>query len=250
MAVGLIQMTVTVGAPPVLDGKEGRWVLADFYCRLLGMEVIRQDWLKVAKAPDSAFHLALDGDGWSDQRPPRWGDPEHPQQMHLDVLVPDVGVAGRLAVDSGARLLKDGDGHRVYADPAGHPFCLYADASAGGEGGSGTVGRVVFDCYSPRHLAAFYEGLLEIDRRAEDRPERVVLDLDDDRYPDLAFQHAVFAAARWPDPAYPAQLHLDLPFGDGRDAAVRRAERLGAIRLPKLADTEIFADPAGHPFCL
>ncbi len=93
MAVDLIQMTVTVGAPAVLDGREGRWVLADFYCALLGMEVIRQDWLKIAKDPDSAFQLALDGDGWSDQRPPRWRDPEHPQQMHLDVLVGDVGVS-------------------------------------------------------------------------------------------------------------------------------------------------------------
>ena len=121
MAVGLIQMTVTVGAPAVLDGREGRWVLADFYCALLGMEVIRQDWLKVAKHSDSPFQLALDGDGWSDQRPPRWGDPEHPQQMHLDVLVPDVGAAGGLAEDMGALLLQDGDGHQVYADPAGHP---------------------------------------------------------------------------------------------------------------------------------
>ena len=250
MAVDLIQMTVTVGAPAVLDGREGRWVLADFYCALLGMVVIRQDWLKVAKAPDSPFQLALDGDGWSDQRPPRWGDSEHPQQMHLDVLVPDMGVAGGLAEDMGARLLNDGEGHQVYADPAGHPFCLYADLSAGDEGGPGRVGRVVFDCYSPRHLASFYEGLLEIDRRTEDTPERVVLDLDDDRYPDLGFQHAVFVAARWPDPAYPAQLHLDLPFGDRRDSAIQRVERLGGMRLPKLADTEIFADPAGHPFCL
>jgi hypothetical protein len=250
MAVGLIQMTVTVGAPAVLDGREGRWVLADFYCALLGMEVIRQDWLKVAKHSGSPFQLALDGDGWSDQRPPHWGDPEHPQQMHLDVLVPDVGASGGLAEDMGAILLQDGDGHRVYADPAGHPFCFSADASAGHEGGPGKVGRVVLDCYSPRHLATFYEGLLEIDRRIEDMPERVVLDLNDDRYPDLALQHAVFVAARWPDPAYPAQLHLDLPFGDQRDSAVRRVERLGGMRLPKLADTEIFADPAGHPFCL
>ena len=248
--MGLIQMTVTVGAPAVLNGREGRWVLADFYCALLGMEVIRQDWLKIAKDPDSAFQLALDGDGWSDQRPPRWRDAEHPQQMHLDVLVGDVGVSGRLAEDMGAPLLHDGDGHRVYADPAGHPFCLYADASAGGESGRGNVGRVVLDCYSPRHLAAFYEGLLEIDRRIEDTPERVVLDLVDDRYPNLAFQHAVFVAARWPDPAYPAQLHLDLPFGDRRESAIRRVERLGGMRLPKLADTEIFADPACHPFCL
>jgi hypothetical protein len=48
----------------------------------------------------------------------------------------------------------------------------------------------------------------------------------------------------------PAQFHVDFGFADGTDEAVERAERLGAIRLPKLADTEIFADPAAHPFCL
>jgi hypothetical protein len=57
------------------------------------MEVIRQDWLKIARDPDSEFQLALDGDGWFDQRPPRRGDPEHPQQMHLDVLVGDVSLS-------------------------------------------------------------------------------------------------------------------------------------------------------------
>ena len=33
------------------------------------------------------------------------------------------------AISLGARVLKDGDstaseGHRIYADPAGHPFCI------------------------------------------------------------------------------------------------------------------------------
>jgi hypothetical protein len=251
MAVGLEQMTVTVGAPAMLDGREGRRVLADFYGALLGMAVVREDWLKIAKSRETPFQMALDGDGWSDDRPPRWGDPEHPQQIHLDVLVPDVDGAGTFVAAVGATLLHDGGTqHRVYADPAGHPFCLYADASAGDERGPGTVGRVVFDCFSPRHLATFYQGFLEVDRRTEDRAERVVLALGDERYPDLAFQHAVFVAPRWPDPAYPAQLHLDLRFGDQTAAAIERVERLGGIRLPKLADTEIFADPAGHPFCV
>jgi len=110
---------------------------------------------------------------------------------------------------------------------------------------------LVFDCFSPRSLAAFYEGFLGVRKRLEDSPERVVLSLDDERYPDFAFHHAQFVAARWPDPAYPAQLHVDYHgFGGERQAAVERAERLGAMRLPKLADTEIFADPAAHPFCI
>lgn len=165
-------------------------------------------------------------------------------------MVGDVGAAGRLVEGMGGRLLQDGSTHRVYADPAGHPFCLYAEASAGDERGPGDVARVVVDCFSPRHVSTFYEGLLQVARRIEDTPGRVVVALDDDRYPDFAFQHAVFVAPRWPDPAFPAQLHLDLRFGDGRDDAIARAERLGGIRLPKLGDSEIFADPAGHPFCL
>ncbi|MEX1008023.1 MAG: VOC family protein [Acidimicrobiia bacterium] len=60
----------------------------------------------------------------------------------------------------------------------------------------------------------------------------------------------VVVAARWPDPAYPAQLHVDFRFTHGTHSAQERAERFGAIRLPKLADTEIYADPSGHPFCL
>ena len=44
-----------------------------------------------------------------------------PQQIHLDVMVDDPAAAGAAVLALGARKL-DGDG--VYADPAGHPFCL------------------------------------------------------------------------------------------------------------------------------
>ena len=51
------------------------------------------------------------------------------QQMHLDLHVTDPTSAHERALALGARLLQDGDatapeGHRVYADPAGHPFCI------------------------------------------------------------------------------------------------------------------------------
>jgi hypothetical protein len=65
----------------------------------------------------------------------------------------------------------------------------------------------------------------------------------------LAFQHAQFEAPRWPDPAYPSQMHLDLYFDDA-EAAIATAERLGAIRLPKGGSCPVYADPAAHPFCL
>ncbi len=247
MAHALRHMTITVGSPSVIDGKEGRRRLAAFYGELLGMEIIREDWLKIATDASSPLHLALDGDGWSDQRPPRWPDPEYPQQMHLDVVAPDVQSSGERVVSLGGTLLQDDGAFRIYADPAGHPFCVYPDRDAEVDGL--VVKRLVFDCLSPRSLAAFYEGLLGVQERITDSPERVEISLAQTGVPNFAFQHAQFVAARWPDPAYPAQLHVDLIFVDA-DAAVERAERLGGIRLPKLADTEIFADPAAHPFCL
>ncbi|SDT73868.1 hypothetical protein SAMN05216371_4586 [Streptomyces sp. TLI_053] len=103
-------------------------VLARFYAGLLGGEVDR---------PDPRWAL---GEGWStlhtpdglvlcfqrvaDHRPPRWPDPEHPQQAHLDVDVPDLAAADAALRALGATFLADAGGWRTYADPAGHPVCL------------------------------------------------------------------------------------------------------------------------------
>lgn len=95
-------------------------VLAEFYSRLLGLPVTYQsaDFAVVAASDKSsglAFQLA------PDHKPPTWPDPAIPQQFHLDVMVEDVAAAGPRALGIGARKL---DGENVYADPAGHPFCL------------------------------------------------------------------------------------------------------------------------------
>lgn len=245
----LRQMVITVGAPPELGGREGRRALADFYGALLGMQVVEEGWLRIAADGTSPLQLALDGDGWSDQRPPRWRDPDHPQQAHLDLAARDADACAQLARSLGATPLEDFADHRVLADPAGHPFCVWPDPSLSDDVPA-VLRRLTFDCFSPRSLSGFYRGLLGIDERSEDTPHLVALPLGDPRFPDLGFQHAQFEAARWPDPAYPAQLHVDFRFDEGTERAAERAERLGAIRLPKLADTEIFADPAAHPFCL
>jgi hypothetical protein len=50
-----------------------------------------------------------------------WPEPAVPQQMHLDVMVDDQETAARAVLGLGARQLP---GDHVYADPAGHPFCL------------------------------------------------------------------------------------------------------------------------------
>lgn len=62
-------------------------------------------------------------------RPPDWPDGA-PQQIYLDLHVDDPHGAHEAEVARGARLLQpaqdlDADeGHQVYADPAGHPFCI------------------------------------------------------------------------------------------------------------------------------
>ena len=76
----------------------------------------------------------------------------------------------------------------------------------------------------------------------------------------LAFQHAQFPAPRWPDPAYPQQVHLDLrvlaapdnntPDDPHLGAARDLATHLGAINLKTYPAHTVYADPAGHPFCL
>jgi catechol 2,3-dioxygenase-like lactoylglutathione lyase family enzyme len=62
--------------------------------------------------------------------PPEWPDGKQQQQMHLDLWVDDLEAAHNEVISLGARLLKAADdpdapeGFQVYADPAGHPFCL------------------------------------------------------------------------------------------------------------------------------
>jgi catechol 2,3-dioxygenase-like lactoylglutathione lyase family enzyme len=93
--------------------------LAGFYSRLLGDPVthVSADWVVVSassRASGLAFQRA------PDHQPPTWPDPAVPQQFHLDVMVEDVAAATPLVLALGATKL----GGDVFADPAGHPFCL------------------------------------------------------------------------------------------------------------------------------
>ena len=68
------------------------------------------------------------------QLPPNHTPPDWPhgvpQQVHLDLHVDDPADAHDEVMALGARLLQAADdltvpeGHQVYADPAGHPFCI------------------------------------------------------------------------------------------------------------------------------
>jgi hypothetical protein len=242
--------TIVIGCPRGVwrnDRVEGEpRALAGFYADLLGMRIIRNDWIKIARDLRTRPALAFGRDGWTDERAPRWPDPAYPQQLHLDLLVPDLDAADGRVLALGARPLQDRGSFRSYADPVGHPFCLYEDESVAAPA---ELGRIVFDCPEPGALAGFYVGLLGL--TVLDRsPDRVVIGAAGGRRPALAFQRSEGEPPRWPDPRYPAQLHLDIYFDDGAGAEVRAAD-LGATRLPeKGGSAPVFADPAGHPFCL
>jgi hypothetical protein len=86
---------------------------------------------------DDSWHSVIDSSGqWRigvqlapDHVPPDWPHGVS-QQIHLDLHVADQRAAHQEAIALGARLLQaardlDSDeGHQVYADPAGHPFCI------------------------------------------------------------------------------------------------------------------------------
>jgi hypothetical protein len=66
-----------------------------------------------------------------DHVPPVWPGGGQQQQVHLDLWVDDFARAHDRAMSLGATLLKAADDpatkdeiFQVYADPAGHPFCL------------------------------------------------------------------------------------------------------------------------------
>jgi hypothetical protein len=76
------------------------------------------NWVVVAGSDQMsglAFQLA------PDHQPPTWPGPAVPQQFHLGIMVEDVAAAGPRVLALRATKL---DGQDVYADPAGHPFCL------------------------------------------------------------------------------------------------------------------------------
>jgi len=109
----------------VLDCPDPRQ-LAAFYEDLLGLRRVEDSavWVTLgdtAQPPRVAFQQV------AGYRAPDWEASTIPQQMHIDVLVQDLDVAQAAVLDLGATLLDGSDkpiGYRVFADPAGHPFCL------------------------------------------------------------------------------------------------------------------------------
>jgi catechol-2,3-dioxygenase len=218
--------------------------LAGFYARLLDLPTLRRppDWMVIGREDGGLPRLAFDP--VEDYHPPRWPDPAHPQQLHLDITVPVVAAAAAWLRDEGATWLEDGTDCQVWADPAGHPFCLCEDATHGPQ-----ISAIVMDCENHSDLAGFYASVLGLHQTTHEWDDWWIA-LDSGDGPVLAFAKiAEHRRPRWPDPSYPQQMHLDI--GTDDPATLQAAERLGAERLPDLGGScPVYADPAGHPFCL
>ncbi len=104
--------------------------LARFYQRMLGwpLDDDESEWAALRPA-DGSTGLSFQYE--PDHVPPVWPPEAGTQQMqmHLDLQVDDLDAASAVAEDAGARLLgnytQPHEVVRIYADPAGHPFCLF-----------------------------------------------------------------------------------------------------------------------------
>jgi catechol 2,3-dioxygenase-like lactoylglutathione lyase family enzyme len=108
----------------VVDCPDPR-ALAAFYCAVLGMRVNEddEDWVVIGVSPGQRQLAFQRVDQWN---PPEYGNPDRPQQLNVDIRVDDIAEAEEQILALGARRLpgRRETGFRVYADPAGHPFCL------------------------------------------------------------------------------------------------------------------------------
>jgi catechol 2,3-dioxygenase-like lactoylglutathione lyase family enzyme len=129
------------------------------------------------------------------------------------------------------------------------------------------IRQVVLDTTDARALAEFYRQLFGLSYRSGDEPppagepdpngsDWLVL-RNDDGVP-LAFQQVEgLPRSTWPTADVPQQLHLDTTVPDvaSLTEARDRAVALGAtLRYDRSDDPDeplyVFADPAGHPFCI
>lgn len=226
-----------------IDAPDHR-ALADFYTELLGGEQLdeSEDWITVRTADGWRLGFQLAPDLWRST----WPSQEVPQQLHLDLFVPDLAVAVQRAESLGAaRAVGGGETFGVLTDPAGHPFCLCAHE----QDEPISVFSVALDCPDPAQLAHFYAALLgmEITQLADDGAWLT----GDGPMANVTFARvAGYNPPRWPDPAAPQQLHLDVRVEDV-DVAEQRVLAIGAKRLPGEGENwRVYADPAQHPFCL
>jgi hypothetical protein len=125
----------------VLDTTSPR-VLAEFYRELLGLQYRPGDEPPVDAADDAPDWLVLtDAEGnrklafqlVEALEPTTWPQHDVPMQLHIDFTVPDVAelqrhrdrvlhLGGKLVLD---RFDDPDEPLYVFADPSGHPFCIF-----------------------------------------------------------------------------------------------------------------------------
>ncbi|WP_179802525.1 VOC family protein [Micromonospora purpureochromogenes] len=127
---------------------------------------------------------------------------------------------------------------------------------------------VVLDCTDARSLAEFYRSLLGLVYRPGDEPPQAgqadergrdwLVLRNPDGGPQLAFQQVdQLPETTWPENRVPQQLHLDLTVASVEELQVQheRVMRLGGRLLYDRSDDpdeplRVYADLAGHPFCI
>jgi catechol 2,3-dioxygenase-like lactoylglutathione lyase family enzyme len=98
--------------------------LAAFYAEITGGRVIYTDpvWAIVDGAGGPLSFQTI-----PDHAPPTWPDPTVPNQTHLDFYVDDLAATEARVLAAGATKYAhqpNANHCLVFADPAGHPFCL------------------------------------------------------------------------------------------------------------------------------
>jgi catechol 2,3-dioxygenase-like lactoylglutathione lyase family enzyme len=101
--------------------------LAEFYSRLTGWPVVYvdPDWYAIGESRHAPFHLSFQRS--PGHQPPTWPDAASSMQFHLHVRVDDLDTAERVVLALGGTKFAhqpNPNSSRVFADPAGHPFCL------------------------------------------------------------------------------------------------------------------------------
>ncbi|GAB2585735.1 glyoxalase [Paractinoplanes abujensis] len=117
--------------------------------------------------------------------------------------------------------------------------------------------HTVLDATDSKTLAEFYRRLLGLHYREGDEEDWMVL-LDSDGRRVITIQRVPrLDRPTWPSHDVSAQMHLDFRVDTAEELERhrRRAEELGAsLLLDRFDDADeplyVFADPAGHPFCI
>jgi Glyoxalase-like domain len=107
---------VTVNAPDAI-------ALARFYAVITGGVAEGNSHWATVTGP----HADIGFQRVDDFRPPTWPTGAVPMHMHLDFFVDDLAATGARVLAAGATRFDfqpNSDHCFVYADPAGHPFCL------------------------------------------------------------------------------------------------------------------------------